>query len=75
MNDGTPGERLRSLRKLHRFSHKQVHERWGISSCTLCRIERDEVLPDIPVAAKIAADVGMPITDWLTSPLVTLRVA
>lgn len=67
--DATTGEELRLLRQLRGWSLLAAGNRWGISPSTLSRIERDLFMPDIVVAFRIFADLGMPVERWLDSPL------
>lgn len=75
MAEATPGSTLRGLRTAKGWSLEHAAMRLHTSQSTVSRLERDLFMPSIPLAAKIATQLGIPITDWLLSPLALERVA
>lgn len=52
------GTKVRSLRKEQKLSAEQLAVRAGVSSSTLGRLERSDLIPGVPILERIAAQLG-----------------
>jgi|LSQX01.1.fsa_nt_gb transcriptional regulator with XRE-family HTH domain len=59
------GERLRALRRERGLSLEELAAQCGVSRSMLSKIERDESLPTVGVAVRIAAALSVPLVQLL----------
>lgn len=67
--DETIGGKLRRLRQDKGWSLDAAAARWRTSPSSVSRIERDLLMPEIPIAYRVERDLGLRMTEWLRSPL------
>ena len=66
------GARVKELRKSKGITQEELAQRIGLTSkSTICKIERGQRLTPIPVVAKIAAALGVSVSELLeeTAPI------
>lgn len=63
------GGKLRRLRQDKGWSLDAAAARWQTSASTVSRIERDLLMPEIPIAYRVERDLGLRMMEWLRSPL------
>ncbi len=59
------GERVRGLREAMGLSLRDLAQRCGVSATTLSQVERGETSPTLAVAARIAAGLGLTLSQLL----------
>lgn len=65
------GERLRGLRRERGWSLEELADRCGVSRSMLSQVERDEANPTLAVAFRIAAALGVELSELARPPTST----
>src|ERR1700757_4015280 len=63
--DGAVGARVKSLREAMDLSLRDLSERSGVSAPMLSQVERGDTSPTLAVAGKIAAGLGLSLSQLL----------
>lgn len=69
------GQNLRRIREAKRLSQIQLAERVGITSQYLSNLERSKMRPSLDVIEKLAAALGIPVSDLFRDDLSGLQDA
>jgi len=60
------GERLKSIRKMHNLSQRELSRRAGVTNSTISLIEQNRVSPSIDSLKKVIAAFPMSLIDFFT---------
>lgn len=60
------GERLKSIRKMHNLSQRELSRRAGVTNSTISLIEQNRVSPSIDSLKKVLTALSMSLIDFFT---------
>lgn len=64
----TFGTRLKRYRKFRKFTQTQLSREVRISQSYVCKIEKDELAPDVYVAVRMAGVLRFPLKGLVENP-------
>ena len=62
MNSLNTGDRLKRLRKLHKYTTKYIADKLGFTQSYISKIENNKAIPDIDLLANILEIYNVPLT-------------